>query len=245
MARERALAAADASVVLTHPFVASAVLSDYWRLTKPEVNFLIAVTTAAGFYLGCSAVAVPCSVDPVPAHASRHPPRRERSGGSQSMDGVPVRCKDAPDGSTGDRRRAHRSEARADVRSVLVAGGPGVPAARRRCPAVAPCARDPRRLLVHLHATETRSRRCARSLVRFLALYRPSSVGRRRAGAWTEKHGSSSASCSCGSFRTSCRSPGCTATTMLAPGISCCLTVPCECASRPCKRSCRSSFCCP
>ena len=59
MARERVLAAADASVVLTHPFVASAVLSDYWRLTKPEVSFLIAVTTAAGFYLGCSAVPSP------------------------------------------------------------------------------------------------------------------------------------------------------------------------------------------
>jgi protoheme IX farnesyltransferase len=28
-------------------------LSDYWALTKPEVNFLILVTTAVGFYLGC------------------------------------------------------------------------------------------------------------------------------------------------------------------------------------------------
>ena len=61
MARERLLAAADASVVLTHPFVASAALSDYWRLTKPEVTFLVAVTTAAGFYLGCSA-----SPSPIP-----------------------------------------------------------------------------------------------------------------------------------------------------------------------------------
>ena len=59
MARERVLAAADASVVLTQPFVASAVLSDYWRLTKPEVGFLIVVTTAAGFYLGCSAAPSP------------------------------------------------------------------------------------------------------------------------------------------------------------------------------------------
>jgi protoheme IX farnesyltransferase len=30
----------------------SAAVSDYWALTKPEVNFLIAVTTFAGFYLG-------------------------------------------------------------------------------------------------------------------------------------------------------------------------------------------------
>jgi protoheme IX farnesyltransferase len=28
-------------------------LSDYWALTKPEVNFLILITTGVGFYLGC------------------------------------------------------------------------------------------------------------------------------------------------------------------------------------------------
>ena len=30
----------------------SATVSDYWSLTKPEVNFLIVITTFAGFYLG-------------------------------------------------------------------------------------------------------------------------------------------------------------------------------------------------
>jgi heme o synthase len=35
---------------------ASALLSDYWALTKPEVNFLILITTVVGFYLGCAAV---------------------------------------------------------------------------------------------------------------------------------------------------------------------------------------------
>ena len=87
MARERVLAAADASAALTHSFVTSAVLSDYWRLTKPEVTFLVAVTTAAGFYLGWSRRR-PTSMDPVPAHAARHRPRRERRGGSQSVDGA-------------------------------------------------------------------------------------------------------------------------------------------------------------
>jgi heme o synthase len=33
-------------------FRAFAMLSDYWALTKPEVNFLILITTFAGFYLG-------------------------------------------------------------------------------------------------------------------------------------------------------------------------------------------------
>jgi hypothetical protein len=27
-------------------------VSDYWALTKPEINFLIAIATFAGFYLG-------------------------------------------------------------------------------------------------------------------------------------------------------------------------------------------------
>ena len=33
----------------------AAVLSDYWALTKPDVNFMILTTTFAGFYLGCAA----------------------------------------------------------------------------------------------------------------------------------------------------------------------------------------------
>src|SRR6201987_145796 len=36
-------------------------LSDYWALTKPEVNFLILITTGAGFYLGCVNEARPLS----------------------------------------------------------------------------------------------------------------------------------------------------------------------------------------
>ena len=51
MAADRALAAADVSVVLTRPVGISTVLADYWAMTKPEVNFLIGITTAAGFYL--------------------------------------------------------------------------------------------------------------------------------------------------------------------------------------------------
>src|ERR1700720_3073677 len=37
-------------------------LSDYWALTKPEVNLLILITTGAGFYLGCGSEARPLSV---------------------------------------------------------------------------------------------------------------------------------------------------------------------------------------
>src|SRR5271155_710867 len=37
-------------------------LADYWALTKPEVNFLILITTGIGFYLGCGNEARPLSV---------------------------------------------------------------------------------------------------------------------------------------------------------------------------------------
>jgi heme o synthase len=37
-------------------------LSDYWALTKPEVNFLILITTGVGFYLGCRNEARPMSL---------------------------------------------------------------------------------------------------------------------------------------------------------------------------------------
>jgi len=36
-------------------------LSDYWALTKPEVNFLILIATGVGFYLGCGSEARPLS----------------------------------------------------------------------------------------------------------------------------------------------------------------------------------------
>ena len=55
MSRQLVLAVSDASVMLSRPFTGSTLVSDHWGLTKPEVNFLIAATTAAGFYLGSSA----------------------------------------------------------------------------------------------------------------------------------------------------------------------------------------------
>jgi protoheme IX farnesyltransferase len=36
-------------------------LADYWALTKPEVNFLILITTGVGFYLGCNTETRPWS----------------------------------------------------------------------------------------------------------------------------------------------------------------------------------------
>ena len=51
MATEPILAAFDVPVAQRRRFADSAVWSDYWTLTKPEVNFLIVITTFAGFYL--------------------------------------------------------------------------------------------------------------------------------------------------------------------------------------------------
>src|SRR6266850_4827296 len=52
--------AVASSVAQGRRFVGSA-LSDYWTLTKPEVNFLILITTFVGFYLGCGSEAQPLS----------------------------------------------------------------------------------------------------------------------------------------------------------------------------------------
>jgi protoheme IX farnesyltransferase len=44
-----------------HRPVGPTLLWDYWALTKPEVNFLILITTGVGFYLGCRNEARPLS----------------------------------------------------------------------------------------------------------------------------------------------------------------------------------------
>ncbi len=53
MASEPILTAFDLPVAKRSRFSDSKIWSDYFALTKPEVNFLIVVTTFAGFYLGC------------------------------------------------------------------------------------------------------------------------------------------------------------------------------------------------
>jgi protoheme IX farnesyltransferase len=53
MPAEPAITALEVARVERRHQLRSKVLGDYWALTKPEVNFLIAITTFAGFYLGC------------------------------------------------------------------------------------------------------------------------------------------------------------------------------------------------
>jgi protoheme IX farnesyltransferase len=55
MAAEPFVAASDVSVVVSRPSDVSTVFADYWAMTKPEVNFLIGITTAASFYLASAA----------------------------------------------------------------------------------------------------------------------------------------------------------------------------------------------
>src|SRR5882762_2817337 len=61
MSGHSSVAALASSVAQGRRFVGSA-LSDYWTLTKPEVNLLILITTFVGFYLGCGNEARPLSV---------------------------------------------------------------------------------------------------------------------------------------------------------------------------------------
>jgi len=55
MATKSILAALDVSAAQSRRIVSSNTLFDYWELTKPEINFLIAITTAAGFWIGSPA----------------------------------------------------------------------------------------------------------------------------------------------------------------------------------------------
>ena len=56
MASEPILAALDLPAAhRSHSLTPSRALADYWALTKPEINFLIAITTAAGFRMGAPA----------------------------------------------------------------------------------------------------------------------------------------------------------------------------------------------
>jgi heme o synthase len=51
MPQRSALTGFSSAAVRERHFWASTLLSDYWALTKPEVNFLILITTFVGFYL--------------------------------------------------------------------------------------------------------------------------------------------------------------------------------------------------
>jgi heme o synthase len=56
VATEPILGALDlAAMQRRRRFAISAVLLDYWELTKPEINFLIVITTAAGFWMSTAA----------------------------------------------------------------------------------------------------------------------------------------------------------------------------------------------
>jgi len=55
VATEPILAALEVSAVHGRRMANSNVLFDYWELTKPEINFLIAMTAAAGYWMGSRA----------------------------------------------------------------------------------------------------------------------------------------------------------------------------------------------
>ncbi len=55
MSHRPAFTESSSTAVEERHFGGSTLLSDYWALTKPEVNFLILITTFAGFYLASAA----------------------------------------------------------------------------------------------------------------------------------------------------------------------------------------------
>src|SRR5262249_14438807 len=55
MATEPILTALDLARVQRSRTTLLRALFDYWELTKPEINFLIVITTGAGFWMGTAA----------------------------------------------------------------------------------------------------------------------------------------------------------------------------------------------
>jgi protoheme IX farnesyltransferase len=58
MSRHQTRTTFDTPEVSSRRLSRSTLFSDYWALTKPEVNFLILITTCVGFYMGCASEAV-------------------------------------------------------------------------------------------------------------------------------------------------------------------------------------------
>ncbi|MGA2051116.1 MAG: heme o synthase, partial [Terracidiphilus sp.] len=61
MAQHSTLTELSSTAVQERHFVELTLLSDYWALTKPEVNFLILITTLVGFYLASANAGQPLS----------------------------------------------------------------------------------------------------------------------------------------------------------------------------------------
>ena len=59
MATEPTLAVLEASAVQDRRLARSTAWFDYSELTKPEINFLIAITAGAGFWMGSPAALPP------------------------------------------------------------------------------------------------------------------------------------------------------------------------------------------
>jgi len=82
-------------------------LSDYWMLTKPEVNFLILITTGVGFYLGCGHEARPLSV--ISLFNTWNIIGGKWNGHAESIHRTEVRRADAPDSPAPCRSRSSQN----------------------------------------------------------------------------------------------------------------------------------------
>ena len=75
-----------------HPACGAA---DYWTLTKPEVNLLIGVTTAAGFCAGWRGAWRGCVNHRARSHRRRDIAGRQRHRDAEPAAGASIRCPDA------------------------------------------------------------------------------------------------------------------------------------------------------
>ena len=98
----------------------SGALSDYWELTKPEVNFLIAISTGAAFCTGLPQVTRTFPVGTVSTDATGHGSGCERSRNSESTDRAALRRPNAAHRSPADRCWTNRTHPRPRFRNGVV-----------------------------------------------------------------------------------------------------------------------------
>src|SRR2546426_940663 len=74
-----------------------ATCADCWSLTKPEVNFLILITTVAGFYLGSSKWFASFPIAAADSHADRNADGGQRRRNAESVCRTALRLPNAAD----------------------------------------------------------------------------------------------------------------------------------------------------
>ena len=155
MASEPILVVLDLAAVRRCQSQRSSFLFDYWALTKPEVNFLIALATLAAFWMGCPKTTRAFPVVAASAHAARHGFRCERRRDSESGDRTSLRRANAAHRSAANRCWPNPTFRSPGFRSPVVVGRCALSRSRSESRRERACPAHAGRLFVPLYSAQT------------------------------------------------------------------------------------------